>query len=130
MTLVRAPLFKLPSARRSRCHACLALCADDLALRHAASQGLCRFIDGAAAATSAAAAAAGGEAAAPEGGSLLTAAQKVLFPQLKRGLASANLAVRQVREGHAAWPLLHLHQSIFCLLPACPHPQLLTRGHP
>ncbi|KAL4860053.1 Small subunit processome component 20 [Chlorella vulgaris] len=64
--------------------------ADDLALRHAASQALSRFIEAAAAA--AAAALQGDE---QEGGSLLSAAQKVLFPQLKRGLPTANLAVRQ-----------------------------------
>jgi hypothetical protein len=68
---------------------------DDLALRHAASQALSRFVEGAAAATAAAAAAAGDAAAAPEGGALLSAAQRVLFPQLKRGLPAAALAVRQ-----------------------------------
>jgi U3 small nucleolar RNA-associated protein 20 len=59
-----------------------------LALRHAASQALSRFIE-------AAAAAAAAEGEEQEGGSLLSAAQKVLFPQLKRGLPTANLAVRQ-----------------------------------
>ncbi|KAL4434124.1 hypothetical protein ABPG75_000565 [Micractinium tetrahymenae] len=63
--------------------------ADDLALRHAASQALSRFIEGAAAAMAAGGAAAGGA------DSLLLAAQKVLFPQLKRGLPAPNLAVRQ-----------------------------------
>ena len=77
---------------------------DDLALRHAASQALSRFIEGAAAATEAAGGdAAAGQAAADaaaahEGGSLLSAAQRVLFPQLKRGLPAPNLAVRQVRQ--------------------------------
>ncbi len=65
--------------------------ADDLALRHAASQALGRFIEGAAAAT----AAAGTNGSGADG--LLAATQKVLFPQLKRGLPSPNLAVRQVR---------------------------------
>lgn len=65
--------------------------ADDLALRHAASQALGRFIEGAAAATGAAGSAVGST------DGLLAAVQKVLFPQLKRGLPSPNLAVRQVR---------------------------------
>ncbi len=65
--------------------------ADDLALRHAASQALGRFIEGAAAATGAAGRAAG------SADGLLAATQKVLFPQLKHGLPSPNLAVRQVR---------------------------------
>ncbi|PRW58885.1 small subunit processome component 20-like protein [Chlorella sorokiniana] len=69
--------------------------AEDLALRHAASQALSRFIEGAAAATEAAGAAALAAAAAQEAGSLLPAAQRVLFPQLKRGLPAPNLAVRQ-----------------------------------
>lgn len=61
---------------------------EDLGLRHAASQALSRFIEGAAAAIAA-------EAAPPEGGSLRAACQRLLFPQLKRGLPTANLAVRQ-----------------------------------
>ena len=64
---------------------------DDLALRHAASQALSRFIEAAAAAT----ATAGEAAEAPEGGTALSAAQRVLFPQLKRGLPAPSLAVRQ-----------------------------------
>lgn len=64
---------------------------DDLALRHAASQALSRFIEGAVAATAESAA-----AEVPDGGSLLAAAQRVLFPQLKRGMPAPNLAVRQV----------------------------------
>ncbi len=64
---------------------------DDLALRHAASQALSRFVEGVAAA----AADSGDAGEPPEGGSLLSAAQRVLFPQLKRGLSAAALAVRQ-----------------------------------
>ena len=85
-------------------HSTASLCpppADDLALRHAASQAVLRFIEGAAAATESAEAAAGGAADATEGGSLLSAAQRVLFPQLKRGLPAPNLAVRQVS---LRWP--------------------------
>ncbi|PSC76593.1 small subunit processome component 20-like protein [Micractinium conductrix] len=67
--------------------------ADDLALRHAASQALARFIEGAAAATDAAGGATACAATPPD--SLLAATQRLLFPQLKRGLPAPNIAVRQ-----------------------------------
>lgn len=91
---------------------------DDLALRHAASQALSYFIAAAAAADAdshpsnhlhqnEAGAAAGREIAAISSGNgaittsadaasvLLTLTQRVVFPQLKRGLSGPNLSVRQ-----------------------------------
>lgn len=63
---------------------------DDLALRQAAAQALERFV-------AAAASEANGDepAAAGPAGPLVPLAQRLLFPQLKRGLPSPSLAVRQ-----------------------------------
>jgi U3 small nucleolar RNA-associated protein 20 len=77
---------------------------DDLALRHAAAQGLARFVTAAEAEAGFAAvdpnnsisiddSANGRDTLAP--GVLTSAARRVLFPQLTRGLASPSLAVRQ-----------------------------------
>lgn len=63
--------------------------AGDLALRHAGAQALARFVEAAAAEASQA-------GAPPGGGELESAAQRILFPQLKKGMSASNLAVRQV----------------------------------
>lgn len=96
--------------------------ADDLALRHAGSQALARFVQGAAVAT----VAAGDEP--PAGGSLLSAAQRTLFPQLKRGLAAPNLAVRQVRGSLVALGFWAALQPALAAL-ASPEPPLNLPCH-
>ncbi|KAK9818396.1 hypothetical protein WJX72_012002 [[Myrmecia] bisecta] len=80
--------------------------ADDLALRHAAAQALARFVEAAAGAAGAAGAARewtvkaspGAGDGRPEDG-LVVLVQRVLFPQIKKALASSNLAVRQEHVG-------------------------------
>eukprot|EP00887_Chlorella_sp_A99_P000887 scaffold5.g887.t1 len=74
--------------------------AGDLALRHAAAQALARFVAAAAAeggtdGTGGECAERGAGAAAAAAGGLSQSAQRLVFPQLKRGLAAPSLAVRQ-----------------------------------
>lgn len=77
-------------------------------MRHAAAQALSHLVEGAAHAGSPSSPSGSGPSKASEGGSeLAAAAQRVLFPQLKKGLASPNLAVRQVGGAvslQAPWP--------------------------
>jgi len=90
--------------------------ADDLALRHAGSQALFHFIQSVAFISSNGGDAMQQDTATEQPPPAVLVAQKVLFPQLKRGIASHNIAVRQehlslLREAIKKLPTLHADLS-------------------